>query len=72
MFSESDVKRMPLNQKLRIMEMIWDDLSSNEDSVNSPSWHKDILQEREKGLETGEMTISSWEEAKTRIKRNVS
>jgi len=72
MISESDVKRMPLNQKLRIMEMIWDDLSSNEDSVDSPAWHKDILQEREKGLETGEMTASSWEEAKERIKRNVT
>ena len=72
MINETEVRNLPLNQKLRIMEIIWDDFCRNAAESDSPSWHEDILKEREKGLETGEMTVSSWEEAKARIKRNVS
>jgi hypothetical protein len=70
MITEAEVKRMPLNQKLRIMEMIWEDLSRDEDTVESPSWHQNIVKEREKGLESGDMTVSGWEEAKGGIQGN--
>ena len=66
------LSNLTFSQKLHLMERLWDDLAGNEEAVESPSWHEDVLKEREKGLETGEMTVSSWEEAKARIKRNVS
>ncbi|CAK8722387.1 MAG: acyl-protein synthetase [Candidatus Electrothrix sp. GM3_4] len=72
MITEAEVKRMPLNQKLRIMEMIWEDLNRNEDTVESPSWHEDIVKEREKGLDNGEMTVSDWEKAKAGIQGDVA
>ena len=40
MISESDIKRMPINQKVRIMEMIWDDLSQHADAIEPPDWHR--------------------------------
>ena len=66
------LSKLTFSQKLHLMECLWEDLTGNEDAVESPSWHENILKEREKGLETGEMSVSSWEEAKARIKRNVS
>lgn len=72
MISEAEVKRMPLNQKLKIMEMIWEDLSRSEDTVESPSWHEGIIKEREKSLESGEMIVSDWEKAKAGIQGNVA
>ena len=58
-------------QKLDLLETIWDDLIRDEKVFESPLWHKEILEDRKKALAAGEVTISDWEEAKERIKRNV-
>lgn len=59
-------------QKLDLMETIWDDLSRDEKTFESPAWHEKVLKEREEALSTGKVKISDLEEAKERIKRNVS
>jgi hypothetical protein len=38
----------------------------------SPAWHEDVLKEREEALASGESKFSDWEEAKKRIRKNVS
>jgi len=63
--------RMTIEDKLRTMETLWDDLSKNSDEVASPSWHKDVLQKREKRLQKGEELIHDWDAAKDRIRRSV-
>ena len=64
--------QMTLAQKLDLMEMLWADLSKTEHSLNSPAWHESILEDREAALADGRCTVSDWEEAKAKIKRNVS
>ncbi|MFO7750471.1 MAG: radical SAM protein, partial [Desulfobacteraceae bacterium] len=41
-------------EKLRVMEAIWEDLSNEEEQVESPDWHKKALQETERRLSTGQ------------------
>jgi hypothetical protein len=46
--------RMTLEEKLRAMEALWDDLCRREEDVPVPQWHKDLLDERERLVEQGE------------------
>lgn len=59
-------------QKLDLMESLWDDLSRDEKTLESPAWHEAVLKDREKALAEGKATVSDWEEAKDRIKRKVA
>lgn len=66
------LSKLTLAQKLDLMEAIWNDLAKHEKTLESPSWHEEVLKDREKALAAGKATISDWEDAKDRIRRNVS
>ena len=68
---ELPLSQLTLAQKLDIMELIWEDLSSDEQNFKSPDWHEDVLKNREKAFKEGKISISEWSEAKKRIKRKV-
>jgi putative addiction module component (TIGR02574 family) len=63
---------LTLSQKLDLMEAIWDDLTRHDQSLESPHWHKQVLEDREKALAAGKTRASDWEKAKKRIRKNVS
>jgi hypothetical protein len=69
---ELPISRLSLAQKLDLMETLWADRSRDETQLESPAWHGAILEDREKALRAGKMTVSDWEQAKKRIKKNVS
>lgn len=64
---ELPLNSMSVAEKLQLMETIWSSLCQNPGDVRSPEWHKEILAERTRRLENGEATVSSWDEAKTRL-----
>ena len=66
------LSKLTLSQKLDIMELIWDDLSRDDKNFKSPDWHENVLKDREKALNEGNLSVSDWDEAKKRIKGNVS
>jgi len=59
-------------QKLDLMEEVWSDLAMDEKRLESPAWHEHILADRKDALAKEKVTISDWEAAKERIKKNVS
>ena len=63
---------MTAKEKLQAMEAHWDDLSRNPDLLESPSWHEDVLRERDQQLATGEASFMDWEQAKAYIRSRVS
>lgn len=68
---------VPLNQmsfaeKLQLMEALWDDLSRTPTELESPEWHKDVLEECRRRAESGEEAFADWEAAKKRIRERVS
>jgi len=69
---ELPLAQMTLAQKLDLMETLWADLSKTEPLLNSPVWHQSILEDREAALADGRCSVSDWEEAKARIRQNVS
>ena len=69
---ELPISRLSLAQKLDLMETLWADLTRDETKLESPAWHKTILEDREKSLRAGKVTVSDWEQAKKRIEKKVS
>ena len=62
-----EIDRMTLEEKLRTMEALWDDLCRREEHVPVPQWHKDLLDERARLVEQGKARFMDWEAAKKRI-----
>lgn len=67
----------PLNQmskadKLRAMEALWADLSSDDRGFVSPRWHGEVLEETERLVKSGKARFLDWESAKKMIRRKVS
>ena len=69
---EVSIAQLSFTQKLDLMEILWADMAGNEKDLESPAWHGAILNDRETALNAGKATVSSWEEAKERIKKNVA
>jgi hypothetical protein len=67
--SAQEIQQMPRQEKLRLMEMLWADLTREEESFESPSWHGDALRETSERRERGEEAVLDWEEAKAKLRR---
>ena len=67
MIALEQIHQLPLREKLLVMEAIWDDLSREEQNVEVPQWHKELLDERERLLVEGKAQFLDWEDAKRQI-----
>ena len=62
---------MTVIEKLQMMEILWEDLSRNTALIESPDWHRDVLDDRERRIATGEARFLDWEQAKADIRSRV-
>ena len=62
------LQSMTTAEKLDVMESIWADLSRDEQHVQSPAWHDQVLREREAAVREGRETPADWEAAKRRLR----
>ncbi len=65
------LENMSIDEKIQAMELLWEDLCQNADSLRSPVWHKKILEERERSIQAGENSYLDWEAAKKDISHSV-
>jgi putative addiction module component (TIGR02574 family) len=66
------LNEMSVEEKLQTMEALWQSLSSDPATVESPAWHQEELAERERKIESGEAKFVEWEKAKADIRRRTS
>ena len=71
MIALETIQELPLQEKLYVMEMLWSELCRDEGDVEVPQWHKDLLDEREKLVASGQAAFIPWEEAKKQIRQAV-
>jgi len=57
--------------KIRIMESLWDDLCRQAGGIPSPSWHKDVLSQREKSIAKGDDKFNDWNKEKERMRKSL-
>lgn len=61
---------MSIEEKIKTMEELWDDLVSHAENISSPDWHKEVLADREKMLKQGVEEIIDWSVAKQSLKND--
>jgi len=66
------LKDMSLQEKLAAMESLWEELARTPEAIESPAWHKDILDERRQRLAEGQSRYIDWETAKADIRNKLS
>lgn len=64
--------RMSVEEKLRTMESLWEDLCARAGDMQSPDWHMGELAGREAALSRAEDRFEDWDDAKRSIKNQVS
>ena len=67
--SRSEIQQMPRQEKLRLMEALWDDLSRDEAELESPVWHATALAETQQRLDKGQEQVLDWEQAKAELRQ---
>jgi putative addiction module component (TIGR02574 family) len=60
--------KMTSRDKIAMMERLWDDLCQDPESIPSPSWHKNVLDEREQRINEGKVEFTALDKAKKRIR----
>ena len=59
-----EIKKMSTIERLQAMEALWDSLMDEESEIESPQWHRDIIEERKRKIENGKAEFISIEELK--------
>ncbi len=55
--------KMTLADKWEAMELLWAEISKQPTDLPSPSWHKDVLDERRRLVAKGKLRFLDWETA---------
>ena len=64
-----EIQNLSKEEKLRVMEAIWEDLSKDDDQIESPDWHLQALQETDQRLRSGQENIVDWHDAKKELRK---
>jgi hypothetical protein len=70
--SALEIQQMPRQEKLKLMETLWVELSRDEAELESPTWHADALRETSERRARGEETILDWEQAKAKLRQGAA
>jgi hypothetical protein len=62
------LKEMTTEEKLQTMEILWDDICRIIPDFSSPSWHEDVLKDREQRILDGKDKFVDWDQAKKDIR----
>ncbi len=64
-----EIKQLTTEEKIRMMEALWADLSIDEDQIESPDWHNDTLKETAARFTKGLERSVDWDEAKKELRK---
>jgi hypothetical protein len=67
--SAAEIQQMPRREKLKLMEILWAELSRDEAELESPAWHGDALRETSERRARGEEAVLDWERAKAKLRQ---
>ena len=63
-----NLEAMSTSEKFMAMEELWEDISKDIDTDElTPQWHLDILDEREKRVQSGETKFENFDDVKKEL-----
>jgi putative addiction module component (TIGR02574 family) len=69
--SSSEIAMMSIAERLYLMEQLWDSFKPHEEQLSSPQWHQNILEERQKRYQKGELKTISFDELKASMNARI-
>jgi putative addiction module component (TIGR02574 family) len=63
----TEILRLPPAERLELLEEIWESLAQSPDTVPSPDWHRELLDERL--ADPAERGTRTWEEVQENARR---
>jgi putative addiction module component (TIGR02574 family) len=67
MIEAFDIERMSLSERLKTMELLWRSMSARPEKLQSPTWHKKILEKRLAKLDAGKGKFLTLAQLKKRL-----
>jgi putative addiction module component len=71
MATKLPLHEMTIQEKLAAMEALWEDLSRSPETIESPEWHKEILDDRRQRVADRTAHFEEWETAKAKIREKL-
>jgi putative addiction module component (TIGR02574 family) len=65
-----EIKNLPIEQKIQIMEVLWEDLRERFERFEISEQQKKLLDERRKRVRTGQAQLLDWDSVKASIGRS--
>lgn len=66
------IEKLTVAEKIQVMESLWDSLCEHAENISSPSWHSEVLQQREEMLDNQTDAFIDWEDAKKDTRNQLS
>lgn len=67
--SLAELRKLPADEKLKIIEALWSDVAADDASFSSPAWHEAELKKTEADLVAGRVESLDWNEAKKELRK---
>ena len=67
--SIAELRKLPRDEKLKIIETLWGDIAGDEEAFESPAWHSEELKKTEADLVAGRVEVLDWEDAKKELRK---
>lgn len=58
------IENLTRTEKLRMMEVLWDDLARDSATLSSPKWHEQALKDAEHAVAENQAGFVSWDAAR--------
>lgn len=68
MITAEEILQLPRIEKLKVMGLLWEDLTTAPDEIKSPAWHGHALAETERRVIAGSEVPVDWDEAKNLLR----
>jgi putative addiction module component (TIGR02574 family) len=62
----TEIKNLSIAKRMQLMEEIWDTLYPENSQIQSPAWHKTILEDRMQLINSGKAKFISIQELKNK------
>jgi len=59
------IKKMDILERLRTMEELWDSILYEGSEIETPEWHREIVEERKRKIKDGKAEFTSIDKLKT-------
>jgi putative addiction module component (TIGR02574 family) len=66
----TEIQNLSIDEKLQIMELIWEDLGQRAEEVPVHDWQQELLDSREKAVQEGRAKFLDWGEVKKSLLQN--